>query len=1121
MLSKLHPTLRSALIGTLSLLATASLAQTTIHVGPGQTYTTIQSGIDASNTGDTVLVAPGTYNENINFNGKAITVTSSGGAASTIIDGGSTGPAVTFKTGETSASTISGFTIQHGGEFGWVPAIAAYGIGNIYVAYSAPTIINNTITLGNCWGIESWYSAPLIQNNTISATQDPNGNCSFGGGAAIIVWGGFNGYNSQGLNSPLILGNTIENNVESGLEGAGGNGGAGIAVWGGSPVIMNNIIRNNASPGGSGGAINLQSGENVAVVQNLIYGNSAGCGGGAIADQTLPDPRTGISALIANNTIGDNVMTALWGFSECIAIAQIYPWPDRYGLSSPASKYINNIISGSTPYPAVDCYLFGTPSLADQPTFQNNILYNSGGPFFGSFCVDVSGEYNNIAADPQFVSPSTGDYHLKNTSPAIDSGQNSVLQTFKTMTGLDWSKDFDGNPRVQDATGKGCVIDMGAYEYHGTLSQCGTTETLTSSLNPAMAGQTVTFTAQLSALSGTPTGAIQFLDGANLLSTQAVSGTGSATFSTNSLSVGSHTITANYQPTGTFGASTASLIQVINGDATSSALTCLPNPIGLYNTAQLTAIVTSANGTPTGSISFTDNGASLATGGLLSGTTSLTYTGSIAGTHNITATYIPTGSFAASSAICSEVVNALPTTSTLTASPTTSTYGSPVTLTATVLPAALPALSTPTGVVTFYNGASVLGTGTLAGGVATLASVSLPGGSYNLTCLYGGSAIYATSNCNPVPVIVNAAPTALTLSSSMNPATYLSTITLTARLTVNGQSAGAGNTIQLSINGQTISLTTDATGSATYTIGTLLPNSYPVIASFAATNSFLASSASLTEVITAAPTSISLTASPNPGDLNQPVTLMATVSSQTTSTQIGSGNVTFYDGSASLGTSQLSAAGTASMTTSFAAVGIHNMTAVYGGNADFSGSTSAVFQETIQAGDFSISVNPGAVNFYTGVAAAVQVSVTSLQGFNQPLSLSCSGLPTNATCGFSPASLPQGQGTANLVIQTAAAQKAEAGSVSGAVSGSGAVLAALTFLLLPGWRRRRRFLAGLSAVLLAIGVGMGLSGCGSPNPITGGTPPGTYQVAVTATAPGAGTALTHSAQVTLTVKSLF
>jgi hypothetical protein len=56
--------------------------------------------------------------------------------------------------------------------------------------------------------------------------------------------------------------------------------------------------------------------------------------------------------------------------------------------------------------------------------------------------------------------------------------------------------------------------------------------------------------------------------------------------------------------------------------------------------------------------------------------------------------------------------------------------------------------------------------------------------------------------------------------------------------------------------------------------------------------------------------------------------------------------------------------------------------------------------------------------------------------------------------------------------------------------------------------------------LLAAGVLAGVAGCGS-NPITGGTPPGVYQVAVTATTTEAGTALTHSAIVTLTVKSLF
>jgi hypothetical protein len=1112
MLLKLLYLARTALAGTLSLLATAAMAQT-IQVGPGQTYTTIQSGINAAVNGDTVLVAPGTYNENINFDGKAITVTSSGGAASTIIDGGQIAPAVTFNTGETSASTISGFTIQHGGSF-------TAGPGGIYLYMTTPAILNNVITLSNCWGIYSNYSAPLIQNNTISATQDPKGNCSFGGGAAIIVWGGINGYNSNGINSGVILGNTIENNVESGLEDAGGNGGAGIALWGGTTLIMNNIIRNNASPGGSGGAINFVNSENTVVAQNLIYGNSAGCGGGAIATDSL-------GLYVFNNTIVDNVGVGDAGFSECADIAQIYPSPDRYGYDNPSDVFINNIVSGSTSYPAVNCSLMGAPSEANQPTFENNILFNAGGPFFGSYCVDVSDEYNNVAADPQFVSASTGNYHLMSTSPAIDSGQNSVLQTFLTMTGMAWTKDFDGNPRVQDATGKGCIIDMGAYEYPGTASNCGVAETLISSLNPAMAGQNVTFTAQLSAASGTPTGDIQFLDGTNLLSTQTVSGTGSAAFTTNSLTVGSHMIVANYQPTGTFGSSTASLIEVINGDTTNTALTCLPNPINISGTAQFVATVTSGNGTPTGSVSFTDDGALLATQALTGGTTNLTYTGMVAGTHNIIATYAPTESFAASSATCSEVVNALPTTSTLTVAPTTSTYGSPITLTATVTPSTPPGPSTPTGVVTFYNGAAVIGTGTLAGGVATLTDGTLAGGTYNLTCIYGGSSIYATSSCNSVPVTVNAAPTALTISSSSNPATYGSSVAFTVRLTVNGQSAGAGNTVLLSINGQTGSVVTDASGSAIYYAnGGLVPGNQQVSANFAGTNNLQASSASLIEVITAAPTSISLTGTPNPGDLNQPVSLTATVSQPPSSsaTLVGSGSVSFYDGSTLLGSAPVTANSplltgsvTASLTASFSVLGVHNLTAVYSGDADYLSSTSAVYTETIVAGDFSIGTTPETASVYTGESAAVQVRVISLQGFNQPLALTCSGLPANAICSFSPASLPNGQGGANLVIQTAAPH--ETGATS--VSASTAVLGALTLLLLPGWRRRRGFLAGLSALLLAVCAVTGMAGCGSENPVTGGTPPGTYQVSVTATTTGTGTGLAHSAVVTLTVKSLF
>jgi len=97
------------------LAAAASIAwgQATINVPKDQP--TIQAGINAAQNGDTVLVAPGTYKEAIDFKGKAITVISSGGAASTIIDGTNQPFVVTFQTNEGRSSVLSGFTIQNGG----------------------------------------------------------------------------------------------------------------------------------------------------------------------------------------------------------------------------------------------------------------------------------------------------------------------------------------------------------------------------------------------------------------------------------------------------------------------------------------------------------------------------------------------------------------------------------------------------------------------------------------------------------------------------------------------------------------------------------------------------------------------------------------------------------------------------------------------------------------------------------------------------------------------------------------------------------------------------------------------------------------------------------------------
>src|SRR5215831_21221051 len=76
-----------------------------IHVPADQP--TIQAGINAAANGDTVLVSPGTYKENVNFSGKAITVQSASGAAVTLIDGQQLGVVVTFNTNETPSSVLS------------------------------------------------------------------------------------------------------------------------------------------------------------------------------------------------------------------------------------------------------------------------------------------------------------------------------------------------------------------------------------------------------------------------------------------------------------------------------------------------------------------------------------------------------------------------------------------------------------------------------------------------------------------------------------------------------------------------------------------------------------------------------------------------------------------------------------------------------------------------------------------------------------------------------------------------------------------------------------------------------------------------------------------------------
>ena len=232
---------------------TPMAAQSTIHVPADQP--TIQAAIDAAAPGDTVLVAPGTYTENISFKGKAITVASDSGPQSTIIDGNAAGPVVVFATGEGPSSVLQGFTIRNG--------VAASGQAG--------------------GGISIQGASPTIRNNTINA----NRGC---GGAGIGLTGG----------SPVIDGNTVSNGKMSLSGGCTGADGGGIVLSGaGTPTVSRNYIDKNVA--NVGGGIAILDGSAASLSQNLVASNSATQGGGIFLQPGASATPSLIANTFANN----------------------------------------------------------------------------------------------------------------------------------------------------------------------------------------------------------------------------------------------------------------------------------------------------------------------------------------------------------------------------------------------------------------------------------------------------------------------------------------------------------------------------------------------------------------------------------------------------------------------------------------------------------------------------------------------------------------------------------------------------------------------------------------------------------------------------------------------------
>jgi small neutral amino acid transporter SnatA (MarC family) len=241
------------------------------HADAPCNYQSINGGIDSASVlnGDNLLVSADTYSENINFDGKNITIQSKMGAASTIIQGdGTNNPVVKFITAETSTAVLDGFTIDN-------------------------QAAGNTLTRG----IYISGASPTIKNSTIQGNNTPN--TTDGGGGVYVD------NSSPSFDNVTIRANTSLNRSGCGMYIKGAAGGATItnSTIGGTAAGDGNLCTN----GSGGGIYYTESTTGTLLISNSnIQYNQGNANGGGIFATTITNQITITNTTVLNNFTGTN-----------------------------------------------------------------------------------------------------------------------------------------------------------------------------------------------------------------------------------------------------------------------------------------------------------------------------------------------------------------------------------------------------------------------------------------------------------------------------------------------------------------------------------------------------------------------------------------------------------------------------------------------------------------------------------------------------------------------------------------------------------------------------------------------------------------------------------------------
>ncbi len=368
------------LIGLFLMLFTFEGALALVRDVPSESYTTIQSAIDACEYGDTVLVGPGVYRENLMMRDVSVSLISTDGRDKTTIDAGGKGVGLTCIHVLDSTAVIRGFTFKNGagmhggGVFlstafltvegnAFVADSAKYG-GGLCALWSNSSIRNNTFS-GNraSYGgaIYTMFLSPEIDSNILEGNE-----ALIGGGLCLTT------SSEAKVSDNVIRGNRAEER------------GGGVSMNTAAPVFERNFLQDNRAEEG-GGISCLRSGG--IVRENVLWKNRAPRGGAiALADTLAPD--------IERNTV-------VFNSAVDTLCAGLY-------TTAPFARVVGNIFFGNSPGYAVYC------AEGASPVLSCNILWdNETGDYQG---IDV--EAADLHVDPLFCNPEEGDFTVTEGSPA-------------------------------------------------------------------------------------------------------------------------------------------------------------------------------------------------------------------------------------------------------------------------------------------------------------------------------------------------------------------------------------------------------------------------------------------------------------------------------------------------------------------------------------------------------------------------------------------------------------------------------------------------------------------------------------------------------------------------------